>query len=237
MKNDLNKKIERYLSRVAVSNKVDKFNMCAAVYEMLVDAPDAVTGFTYFMENADSAESNRTQEVVSKYSKSDIDRLEKQLGDMVDAIFEKILKSNLQEPAFYAELWKALTQSYVFDSEESIVFAIYYIVIDARIPYFYLPAEKQMSDAVFKDITKRNRRDVDKVRYIITSDQFDQWTTQAAALLRVLDTKRNDDRTVIMAHILKVMDAAKRAPQLSASEIPEELIQLIRQKLPTGRDQ
>lgn len=236
MKNDLNKKIERYLSRVAVSNKLDKFNMCAAVYEMLAGSPDAVTGFAYFMENADSIESNRTQEVVLKYSKSDVDRLEKQLGDMVDAVFGKILKSNLQETAFYTELWKALTQSYVFDSEESIVFAIYFIVIDTRIPYFYIPAEKQMSDATFKDITKRNRRDVDKVRYIITSNQFDQWTTQAAALLRVLDTKHNDDRTVLMAHILKVMDAAKRVPQLSANELPDELIQLIRQKLPAGRD-
>lgn len=232
--NSLVQRIENYLSHITITNSLDRLNMCATVYSMLKENEDASTGFTFFMENVDTIESDHTQEVLSKYSEDDLNRLENQLGEMTDAIFEKLIKAGFTEKQFYQELWKALTQSYVFDNDESIIFAIYYIVIDARIPYFYIPSGTEMSDAKFKDITKKIRKDIDKARYILNTNQFNQWTTQASALLDLLDTKKNEDRTVLMAHILKILDASKRASQAGSSELSEKVLQLLRRKSSRG---
>lgn len=229
---DLIKQIEQYLSHIAVRNSTDRLNMCADVYYMLKNSEDAHLGFSYFLKNFDSIDSDRTSDVTPRYTKDDLAQLEKQLGELTDAIFERIVKANLHEDQFYQEIWKTVTQSYVFSDDKSIIFAIYYIAIDARIPYFYIPTGSEMSDNKFKHITKNIHKDIEKVRFILNADQFGQWTMQASALLDVLDTKQNEERIVLMAHILKLLDMANNAENLSNPALAEKVLHALRQRFP-----
>lgn len=195
--------IKEFLSHVRIRNKVDHLNLVAWVYDRIKDSDSPENCFSFFLDNADSIESDETCTVDARYSSNDLERLKKEFGRITDVIFEKMLEKNLDESKFYYSLWNALSNNPLLDTTESVVFAIYYILIDSRIPYFKLSKGITMSNAQFARITDKIQRDIHKARFIIKTPQFGQKTARASVLLELLDSKTvEEERVVLMAQIL-----------------------------------
>lgn len=211
-------KIKRYLSHVCVNSKLDRLNMTAWVYDMIVRSDAKEECFEFFLANADSIDSDDAEQVKKKFTQEDLDKLKDEYGTLADAIFEKLLKENLAENHFYSKLWNALTNNPMLDSNESIIFSIYYILIDARIPYYKLSDGVSMPNSRFATISNAIQPDINKARFIMRTNRFAQRTNRASVLLELLDSKDGEERVVLMAHILT----------LSTINMPDRLLDLLR---------
>lgn len=221
--NALNREIKEYLSHVKIDTKEDRLNICAWMYKKVKDSTNPVYGFHYFLANIDSIDSDDSLTVEEKFTSNDLKVLKAEFGNLTDAIFEKILKENLDEDAFYSKLWTSITQNPMLDSEASKVFAIYYILIDARIPYYKLSDGMSMPNAKFAEISKQIEKDIEKARFILRTNRFEQRTNRASVMLELLDSyKDTEKRVVLMAHILslsrKSMDMSRLLEMLGETD-------------------
>ena len=224
--------ISNYLSQANVETKLDRFNLCAHVYKLICASESPADSFAFFLSNVDSAESDKSLKIDPIFTQAQIDELKEQYGDITDSIFEKILKENQTEEIFYHKLWKSLTKNYLFESDESVIFAIYYISIDVRTPYFQTEKGRTMPNAIFKKYTQSMRKDIEKARFIIRSGIYTQWTSQASVLLTLIDSKQTEDeRIVLMAQILKIMASKSRITNASSQVSKQELLELLKTRL------
>lgn len=211
-------KIKNYLSHACVNSKLDRLNMTAGVYDMIVRSDSKEECFAFFLANADSIDSDDAEQVKKKFTQDDLNKLKAEYGTLADAIFEKLLKDNLNENLFYSKLWNALTNNPMLDSDESIIFSIYYILIDARIPYYKLSDGVSMPNSRFATISNAIQPDINKARFIMRTNRFAQRTNRASVLLELLDSKDGEERVVLMAHILT----------MSTINMPDSLLDLLR---------
>lgn len=211
-------KIRNYLSHACINDKLDRFNMTAWIYDVILQADSKEECFAFFLANADNIDSDDTVEVKKKYTSDDLNRLKAEYGTLADAIFEKLLKDNLDENLFYSKLWNALSNNPMLDSDESIIFSIYYILIDARIPYYKLSDGVSMPNSRFAAISTAIQPDINKARFIMRTNRFSQRTSRASVLLELLDSKTGAERIVLMAHILT----------LGNINMPDSLLDLLR---------
>ena len=203
--NVVNKEIKEYLSHVKIDSKEERLNLCSWVYKKVKDSINPEHSFHFFLANVDSIDSDDSMTVVEEYSSADLKALKEEFGNLTDAIFEKILKENLEEDAFYSKLWTSITKNPMLDSEASKVFAIYYILIDARIPYYKLSDGMSMPNPKFAEISKQIEKDIEKARFILRTNRFEQRTNRASVMLELIDSYKDDEkRVVLMAHILSL---------------------------------
>lgn len=213
--------IDEYLSHVRLQGKLDRINMVFWVYHRIIESDVPEECFAHFLANADNIESDDTWTVDEHYNQEELNALKNEFGEFSDAIFEKLLKKNLDEDTFYKSLWKGITNNPLLDTEDSVVFSIYYTLIDARIPYFKLSDGMSMSNSQFAKISESIQRDIDKARFILRTNRFEQKTSRASVLLDLLDTKFGDERIVLMAHIISFAN--------NRSSIAEGLLEALRQ--------
>lgn len=204
-KNAINLEIKNYLLHVKLEGKEDRINLCAWVYKKIKDATSPEENFQFFLDNADAIDSDETEEIKKVYSADDLKRLKEEYASIVNPILDKILKDNLKVSEFYKKLWNSLMQNPILDSEESKIFAIYYILIDARIPYFQLSDGMSMSNNKFAEMTDLLFKDIEKARFILSTNKFEQRTCRASVLLELLEAHdKLEERVVLMAHILSL---------------------------------
>lgn len=214
--------IEEYLSHIKLEEKLDRLNMVFCIYHKIIESENPAECFAYFLANADNIESDDTWLVDAHYTLDELNALKNEFGEFSDAVFEKLLKKNLDEDMFYESLWKGLTNNPLLDTEDSIVFAIYYTLIDARIPYFKLSDGTSMPNAQFAKVSESIQRDIDKARFILRTNRFEQKTSRASVLLDLIDTKSGDERIVLMAHIISFAN--------NSFGVAEGLIEALRQR-------
>lgn len=203
--NAINLEIKNCLLHVKLDSKEDRINLCAWVYRKIKDATSPEENFQFFLDNADTIDSDETVEIKKLYSDDDLKRLKEEYASIVNPILNKILKENLQTSEFYKKLWNSLMRNPILDSEESKIFAIYYILIDARIPYFQLSDGMSMSNNKFAELTDLVVKDIEKARFILSTNKFDQRTCRASVLLELLEAHdKLEERVVLMAHILSI---------------------------------
>ena len=85
----------------------------------------------------------KIESVISDAEKEDS---ESRLGKYVNGLLDNFLRRNIQEYDFYRGLWEAIANDrLILESENDKAFAVYYILIDSRIPYFRLGTSIEMS--------------------------------------------------------------------------------------------
>lgn len=205
--------IKSYLSTVSRNTKSDRINICAYIYPKLAklaDNSEAVGVLRFFYENADSIESSEKEKVEVLITEDVVDSLQKQYASIVNALFEKLLKSNLLEDLFYQKLWEIIFTNPSFEDENARVFALYYIWIDARIPYFHLEEGLMMSESEFQTLKKDLYTKISKARFILWTTMFKQKTARASAILKLLNELNDEkEKAVLMAHILSFAPPSK----------------------------
>ena len=139
------------------------------------------------MENSELIEPSNEERVKAIFSKEESLELEEMYGQMINGMLAALLTKNLSVNEFYEELWGAIVDNPILKEEKVKVFALYYIWIDMRIPYFQLDKGIKMSNEEFADITRQRLDDIKKMRFIMTAP-LEQKTERASLLLNMLDT-------------------------------------------------
>jgi len=203
-------KIREFLKHARCKSLEETYAVCDWLFRKYIsedDQPELV--FRWFLENADTIESDDTE---SYKIRIDLKEYIKEYGELVAANLDYLFKENKDPDTFYAKLWKLISENTVFDTVEKKIFAMFSIWIDPRIPYFKLDSiGLKMENVVFAQITSEIRSDIDKARFIMNTDLFEQRTMRASVLLSLLDkyTEEEEKRTVLMAHVLSFLTIPK----------------------------
>lgn len=223
---ELRLKIDAILSEASDKTKNDRLNICACIYQMLIAQPDdAPEALRYFFENSELIESANCKTANDgNISESTGKILKKQYAEIVDALFEQQLSKNLPISVFYQKIWEIISVSPCFDDENARIFALYYIWIDARVPYFQLGDGMSMSNKEFQEHSDKMIKDIQKARFILRTTLFEQRTSRASVLLELIESQKSDkEKAVLLSHVLSF---ASPSPN-SSSALREMLSKLL----------
>ena len=222
---ELRLKIDTLLSEFSRTTKNDRLNICAYVYQMLADQPEnAPDALRYFLESSEKIESTNSKVADVCISETTASNLKKQYAEIVDALFEQQLSKNLPVSTFYKKIWEIISNPSCFEDENAKIFALYYIWIDARIPYFQLDDGIVMSNKEFRTYTERMLTDIQKARFILRTNFFEQRTSRASVLLNLIESQKSDEeKSVLLSHVLSL---AAPVPS-SANALREMLSKLL----------
>lgn len=177
---------KRYIDKVLLEGVGEPFDICDYLYQGLVqlNAQDQPVAFQYICELFGTVESSESFGVAPSKYRNKEDMLRNQHGNLVKSLIEMNMKKNSEESVFYDNLWNNIMTSGLFLNDEEKIFALYYVLIYDRIPYFCLdPASLySLSNERFKQIKNDNVKAIQKIRFILKAS-FSQRTERASALL------------------------------------------------------
>lgn len=205
------------------------FDICDVLFKM-ISASDPTQQdelFQYICELFGTIKSNeKTPAPISEYN-AQKDRLEEQYGDIVNSIIKTFGQQNSEEKVFYHSLWSIINESLLFDTDAKKIFALYFVLIDKRIPYFKIDDALlySMSNEHFSELIQKTAREGQKIRFILKAD-ISQKTERAAILLNEfgITIPTCDDQKIIeeyekrlmqMIYILREQDSDRLTSLLS----------------------
>lgn len=200
-----------------------EINICGEIYPILVDSREqGAELLQFFCENAEGITSTEEREAYHKFTEEETLDYTKRYGKIVDGILENLLQQKLPKTAFYTELWKKITLAELFENEKAQIFALYYIWIDARIPYFELPESICLKKEEYRQITEKLRGKIQEARFILASD-FKQWTEVSYLLMKLLNTVEDEtEKAVLLSCIMQVRDTMLMRSNLQCLEEDEK---------------
>lgn len=133
-------------------------------------------------------------------------RLQESYGGLVDQLLQLLVRSRPTEEDFYSGIWKIITNP-ALEGDQARAFALYWVLIDKRIPYFQIDEGLRMSGDDWRSLLAKTRLEQKRMRFILYS-QFDQANQRADLLLRELDSKMDQpaERIILMASILWALE-------------------------------
>lgn len=182
--------LKNEIRNILLFGKGDSFDDAYNMYNIICkesDLDEQVSLFKYICENYGLEESNESFEVEHAPYKNMKEDLKEQYGAILNSVLKSYLKENLEEIDFYTKLWRTITESYPFDSDSAKVFAVYYTIIDKRIPYFKLDegCKYQLSNEKYRKLRDKYKKEILKTRFIL-STELSQRTEKASLLLNEL---------------------------------------------------
>jgi len=182
----------------------EKVNICYALFKIIESGPrqEQHLILRHLAENWDFARSSDEIKIDAYINQNEKDLLRDKYGEVINKLFELILKENLPEDQFYASLWRVLHNP-ILPDDKAQAFALYWVMIDRRIPYFQLETGLRMANEDFKAAFTRIMQKAAKIRFILGS-QFDQKSEEADLVLKTIDAAApHPDRVALMAYILE----------------------------------
>lgn len=199
-------KIEEYLKKANFKKSIGNF--CYNYYELYIEGKSekiAIENFISLLEwNRDSDES---LEITEKLSEEIYQEMVSNLYPIVQKIVDNLIKENLKETEFYTALYKKITDDILFSKREETISAIIILMLERRIPYFYLDEATRMEDEVYKAISDSIYKQIYKA-YFILEYGYEQRTEVASQLYRLVKEQETDeDRLVLISSVLGYFNA------------------------------
>ena len=162
--------------------------------------------FIYFCKNFKKAESDKTLKVEEVIAEEEKDDLAKKYGELIDSLLETSLNEAVEnswgENTFYDYIWKNIINNSIFSEEVQKSFALYYLIIDRRIPFFEISSGLSMENDRYKAIINEKEDLIEKIQFILAHD-FKQKTMEASNLIDVLlGEDCYEDKVVILSVVL-----------------------------------
>lgn len=178
-------------------------DITAAVYKEIKSEKDSVRAFQYFLQNADDITSVEEQEIPPRYTATEIQKLRNNCASCVIGILNSALNKNCSEDDFYELLWHSIADcNPLLPEEDDVIYAIYMIWQDGRIPYFQLGEGLKMTNERFAEITRKNKVLIKKANFIIRSS-LEQRTEVSGLLLKILsECETQEDAVVVLAQAM-----------------------------------
>lgn len=187
------------------------YEICAGMEDLSLEYQ--IPCVTALCQNYGFITSNKTMEVLPKLQKEDISILRDNYGKYVDESIAASLKkgyyNNWGTEEFYSALWKSLCSSEIITTLLEKSFALYYIAIDRRVPYYQLYNGVEMDNERFRQLLKENEESIKKIKFIIYSS-FSQKTEKASLILdEILDAESAEDQIIRMVSIISTFQEEK----------------------------
>lgn len=194
---------EEWLNDVLSKVKGERLDIAAAVYKEIQSEKDSVRAFQYFLQNADDIISTEEQEIPPRYTAAETQKLKNNCASCVMGILNSALNKNCSEDAFYELLWNSIANhNPLLPGEDDVIYAIYLIWQDGRIPYFQLEEGLKMTNERFAEVIRKNKSLIKKANFIIRSS-LEQRTEVSGLLLKLLsECETQEDATVVLAQTL-----------------------------------
>lgn len=186
----------------------ERFNISGEIYEILKEEDDNQIGelLQFFFESAEEIKSSEEKEARQFLTEGVVLDYTRLYGKIVDGILENLLEQRPCKEKFYEILWKKLALNGLFENDLIRIFALYYIWIDMRIPYFELPETINFEEEKYRQIIEKHRSKIQEARFILSSN-FTQWTQVSYHLLRLMDDiVSKEERTVFLSCIMQMRD-------------------------------
>lgn len=186
----------------------ESINKCYAIYSRIIEADsieDQADLFKYACEVYGTKKSTKELKTPCLISEEEQGILEKNFGKYVNGVLDNFLRRNLNEVDFYSGLWNMIiSDQYILINEKEKVFALYYILIDKRIPYFQLGESVKMSNEEYRETSERLASKKCKIRFIL-SVPISSKTERAGYLLDLLDEYIDlpKERAVLMSYLVE----------------------------------
>lgn len=201
-------KIRKLLETVSRDNDEQRFALCLEIVRAVDEDETARSASVQLLlDEGDFIKTSASKCPEIEVSSAELSDLKHDLGKIVDTMFELYLKKNLDPKVFYEKISDNIWESPLFDSEKTRAFALYYLWIDARIPYYQLDSGMLMGDEEFRRLTEILQRKISKARFILITNYLTQRTQRASELLKILDEVGAEDeerRVVLLAHIISL---------------------------------
>ena len=221
-------RIQLLITELLQTSSGDQTDLAYAVYELIEQSehfkPELFMFFIETSEDLDTSEEKRIEKIFSEEEKYQYAR---DYGKIIDGTLESLLKKHYEKEKFYQELWNFIEENPLLDTKKLKAFALFYIWVDIRLPYYVLDDGIKMSDDDYQDICQKLSEDIKKARFILHVPT-EQKTERASRIVKLLESLQDDkEKAVLMAHILKLSDhsdmilnrLAIRAEKLSKNEI------------------
>jgi hypothetical protein len=218
----------------------NSINKCYAIFSRITKASsveDQADLFKFACEYYGTKKSTKDLKLPSVIDEEERDELERHLGKYVNGVLDTFLRRNLTEMEFYLSLWKQIADdSFILSEEREKVFALYYILIDKRIPYFQLGKSIEMSDEEYRAIMDRLTLVKHKIRFVL-SIPIRSKTERAGYLLTLLDEYIDSpkERAVVMSYLIESVKKQRESTTSLLSNIAK-LQNLSLQELPSALD-
>jgi hypothetical protein len=194
------------IDRILIRGEAKPINKCYATYEVVERADAELRGklLEYVGELFELVESTSETRLDEKILDAERDLLRDKYSRLVDTMFEMELAENPAETEFYEWMWGMINNP-AFPDEKARVFAMYWVMVDGRIPYFHLEQGLRMADEDWRATGKALERERNKVRFILYSS-FEQRSEQADLVLKELDALvRLEDRVRLMGYAIYLL--------------------------------
>ena len=201
------KKIQQNILNILETSSGNRADIAYAIYEqIIVDDDKKIESFIFFLENSEDIESSDEKHIQRIFSEEEKYQYIRDYGKIIDGTLEALLKKNYSKEKFYIELWKFIEDNPLLDNKKLKAFALYYIWIDIRIPYYELEEGVKMSNEVYSNIRQKMMNEIKKARFIINCPT-EQKTERASRLIKMLEEMAGEkEKAVFMAQILKLSD-------------------------------
>lgn len=199
------------IKKLLCSYRGELIDCCLYIYNGIKEEPVAqqVECFQTLCEEYGSVKSNETVVLERAITKSELDILTDQYGEYVNQVLNSLLKKSYSESystrQFYHNLWAAFVNGGIVTLEKEYAFAIYYVIIDRKIPYFVLEQGMRMDNRTFENYMVGCRNVIAKLRFILNRD-FTQKTEEASLIVREL-TKLDtfEEQVIAMVAVLSTL--------------------------------
>lgn len=221
-------RIQLLITELLQTSSGDQTDLAYAVYELIEQSehfkPELFMFFIETSEDLDTSEEKRIEKIFSEEEKYQYAR---DYGKIIDGTLEALLKKHYEKEKFYQELWNFIEENPLLDTKKLKAFALFYIWVDIRLPYYVLDDGIKMSDDDYQDICQKLSEDIKKARFILHVPT-EQKTERASRIVKLLESLQDDkEKAVLMAHILKLSDhsdmilnrLAIRAEKISKNEL------------------
>lgn len=213
---------KEHILEILKTSNGKQIDICAMVYSVIMQDAHSAELFQFFCENAEGITSSRESEAPKVFTDGELLDYQKSYGKIVDGILEKLLIEKPQKEEFYLALWKKITLKELFIGEKEQIFALYFVWLDSRIPYFELPETIHIEHEEYREISQKLLTEKQEARFILSSD-FKQWTEVSYLLLELLDKiSEQKDRAVLLSYIFQTREKMLMSKLISSSRAREQ---------------
>jgi hypothetical protein len=190
----------------------DKVNIVFAIYQIVNSSPqnDQPTLLRHAAELFDVVESNDQVDAVVAITADEKNQMQRKFGGTIDAMLHSLIGANLDEPKFYESLWHMIVCNPFFKTDKEKAFVLYYVLIDAKIPYFKIGMGLKMSNEDFAQRQRKLSLPAAKIRFLLAR-KFEQRTEQADLILKEFERNNESDRAVLLAFLIQTLTLAGRS--------------------------
>ncbi len=193
------------------------------VYRLIVCQEDQSDVLQYFLENAVEIQTFREENQSLYFTDETLYSLKNRCNKLIDGILTKLLQQGLECGKFYRKLWNSIQDGALLDLEEEKIYALYYLWIDIRLPYFSLDKGIYMENDKFREISDKRCKEIKKACYILEAP-LQQRTEQTSLIIQILEgCESEEEKAVILAQIFsylerRIWDGIYRTIQESGEE-------------------